>query len=123
MVEFPYMVTTGFEGVVPPDQTMVRSELGTLEKFPALVQSRLPGRVMLAVKAPTSTPPWPEIFQAPGPRIGVMKTPTYPPEVWRRMLALAPLGPLISSVTASATSSVPPIWSIAGRLKPPVVIT
>src|SRR5579863_10280234 len=123
MVEFPNTVTIGFVEVFPPDQAMVRSALGTVEKFPALVQLKLSGSVMVALNAPTSTPPFPEIVHEPGPRIGGMNALTYPPVVWRRMLALALLGPLMNSVTASATSSVPPIRLKGGRLNPPEVFT
>ena len=123
MVEFPNTVTTGFADEFPPDQAMVRSAWGTLLKFPALVQLRLSGRVMVALKAPTSTPPIPEIVHDPGPRIGGINALTYPPVVCRRMLAFAPLGPLMKSVSASATSSVPPILLNGGRLNPPEVFT
>src|SRR5579863_4599242 len=102
MVEFPNTVTIGFVEVFPPDQTMVRSALGTVEKFPALVQLKSSGRVIVALKAPTSTPPIPEIVHDPGPRIGVRNTPKYPPAVWRRISPLALFGQLICSTSESA---------------------
>src|SRR5579871_300748 len=102
---------------------MVRSvPVGTLEKFPAFVHVRLSGRVIVALNAPTSAPPIPEMVQEPAPRIGGINALTYPPLVWRRILAFAPPGPLIISVIASATSSVPPIWLNGGRLNPPEVM-
>src|ERR1035438_4838281 len=123
MVEFPNTVTSGLADEVPPDQAMVRAACGTLLKFPALVQLKSDGSVIVALKAPTSTPPIPEIVYDPGPRIGARNTPTYPPVVCRRMSPFAPFGPLICSTSESATSSVPPILLNAGRLNPPVVIT